>query len=365
MTEMGSQMYTTSLRGARQNGAHWLGELGGSIESPGFDLNDAGRLSTADDIDTWANLQYRDTKPGRLFRDYKLSCTLDSGWDFGGWRQYSALSLSLDETWKNFVHSYVGYDLTMRAQSDNLTRGGPAMGTYGSWDVFAGVSSNFASQRSWSATGLYARGQLGGYATEVKGHVGFRPGDRWEFAVDPRFSRSTSKRQYVDTVDGGRSATYGERYIFSVIDRTTISTQFRLNYAFTPDLTLEAYAEPFAASGHYYDFGELLAGGSRDLRFYGSDGTTFDRGDGTVTVTDGSSSFTLDDPDFNALSFRSNLVLRWRWHPGSTLFLVWQQDRGSSDIASGRVGLGDVWNSLSAGGDQFVAVKASYWLPVN
>jgi hypothetical protein len=259
----------------------------------------------------------------------------------------------------------VGFDQNLQAYSDNATRGGPAMGTNSSWDVYAGVNSNFASQHSWSFKGAYARGQLGGFGEDAGGHLGFRPGDRWELAVDPSFSRSMSKRQYVDTVDGGRPETYGKRYIFSTIERTTLSTQLRLNYAFTPDLTLEAYAEPFAASGHYSAFGELTRGGSRDLRFYGSDGTTIDRRDGTLQVTDGPSSFTIDDPDFNALSFRSNLVLRWEWHPGSTLFLVWQQGRGASELSSARVGLHDVWNSLSAEGDQFLAVKASYWLPVN
>jgi hypothetical protein len=357
--------YTASLTGARQNGTHWLGQLGGSIESPGFELNDAGRLGSADDIDTWANVQYRDTKPGRVFRDYDLSCSINSGWDFAGWRQYTGLGTTLAETWKNFVHSYVGFDQNLQAFSDNITRGGPAMGTNSSWDVYAGVNSNFASQKSWSLNGDYARGQLGGHAADVNGHLGFRPGNRWELGVDPGFSRSMSKRQYVATVDGGRPETYGRRYIFSTIERTTISTQLRLNYAFTPDLTLEAYAEPFAASGHYSAFGELPRGGSRDLRFYGSDGTTLDRRDGTLLVTDGTSSFTIDDPDFNALSFRSNLVLRWEWHPGSTLFLVWQQGRGASQLSSGRVGLNDVWDSLSSEGDQFVAVKASYWLPVN
>ena len=73
---------------------------------------------------------------------------------------------------------------------------------------------------------------------------------------------------------GGRPETYNRRYIFGVVDRTTLSAQFRFSYVFKPDLTLDVYAEPFAASGTYSDYGELPTSRGRDLRIYGTDGTT-------------------------------------------------------------------------------------------
>ena len=60
-------------------------------------------------------------------------------------------------------------------------------------------------------------------------------------------------------------------------------------------------------------------------------------------------------------SFRSNLVLRWEWRPGSTLYLVWQQDREAEEMTRDRVSAGDMFGSLSARGDNFFAVKASFW----
>ena len=119
------------------------------------------------------------------------------------------------------------------------------------------------------------------------------------------------------TLPGGGPATYGGRYIFAHIDRTTYSTQIRLNYTFKPDLTLDFYGEPFAASGRYSHIGELLAARSRQIRLYGTDGTTLSTlPDGTRRVTDGAASFTLRNSDFNVQSFRSNLVLRWEWRAG-------------------------------------------------
>ena len=84
-------------------------------------------------------------------------------------------------------------------------------------------------------------------------------------------------RQYVTTLAGGRPETYGRRYIFGLIDRRTLSTQFRASYTFKPDVTLDVYAEPFAASGLYSGFGELAVARGRDLRMYGTDGTTLER----------------------------------------------------------------------------------------
>ena len=62
-----------------------------------------------------------------------------------------------------------------------------------------------------------------------------------------RWTRSSTST----TLPGGGPATFGSRYIFGHIDRSTYSTQVRLNYTFKPDLNLDFYGEPFAASGRY------------------------------------------------------------------------------------------------------------------
>ena len=86
-------------------------------------------------------------------------------------------------------------------------------------------------------------------------------------------------------------------------------------------MTLDVYAEPFAASGSYSDIGELAAARTRLRRTYGSDGTTAARqGDGSLLVTDGAAAFTVRNNDFNVRSFRSNVVLRWEYRPGSTMY---------------------------------------------
>lgn len=56
---------------------------------------------------------------------------------------------------------------------------------------------------------------------------------------------------------------------------------------------------------------------------------------------DGTAELSFRNPDFNVRTFRSNLVLRWEYRPGSTLFVVWSQDRSgvapAGDTASSEV----------------------------
>jgi hypothetical protein len=140
----------------------------------------------------------------------------------------------------------------------------------------------------------------------------------------------------------------------------------RLTYNFTPDVSLELYAEPFAASGRFFDFGELSAARSGDIRVYGTRGSTIVRRDGgSYLVADGDQSFTLSNRDFNVRSFRSNVVVRWEWRLGSTLYFVWQQNRSLSQTYAGLVNAASLWESVTAKGDNVLALKVSYWLPVD
>src|SRR6185436_20187420 len=116
---------------------------------------------------------------------------------------------------------------------------------------------------------------------------------------------SVDSRQYVTTRSGGTTATFGQRYIFSFIERSTLSARFRLNYSLTPNFTIEGYAEPFAASGRFYNFGELPTARSRDIRVYGApgSGTTITKVTNGYSVVDGAETFAIPPLDFSRLSF--------------------------------------------------------------
>ncbi|HLM66482.1 MAG TPA: DUF5916 domain-containing protein, partial [Longimicrobium sp.] len=345
----------------------WLWDVDYTEQRPGLELNDLGRLGSADNRFLSGNLRYRQTQPGRLFRGYTLGVLQEGTWNLDGVMNALALGtfggVQLHNFWSVDVEAFRG----MRAQSDNLTRGGPLMQTPAFTQLNAVVAGNPARRTRWRLDTQLLRDEDGGWRTRLEGNLSFRPGPRWELSVDPLWSREVTSRQYVRDMDGGTQATYGRRYVFAYVERGEVRARIRLNYAVSPDLTLETYAEPFASSGRFHSFGELRAARGRDLRTYGDEGTTITRDEATGerTVTDGAASFTLRNQDFDVRSFRSNAVLRWEWRPGSTLFVVWQQDRARDEPRWARLTPADMFGSLTARGDNFLALKVTYWLPVD
>ena len=357
--------WTASLRAGKQEG-NWRWNAGTWLESPGFEINDAGRQSQADYIEGWAELWYNHTEPGRVFRDWRGGVWTNQRWNFGGIRQNSNFGGWGRMTWKNYWWSWLNLNVGIRAQSHSQTRGGPLMQTPQWWRLAGGLGGNPANSTNW---GFQLRGggdELGGWLYWGRGNFSVQPNDRIIIGVEPRYVRRADPRQYLTTEEGGRDVTFGERYIFGFIERSEIAAPIRINYSFTPDLSLEVYAEPFASSGLYSSIGELAAPQTFDLRLYGTDGTTIERDeDGDYAVTDGDDQFTIANPDFNDLSFRSNLVLRWEWRPGSTLFVVWQANRSDFLDDGTAVGPGSLFNAFSSPGDNVLSVKLTYWLPVD
>ncbi len=370
--------YSLGLSGEKLSGK-WTGYLGGSAESPGFELNDLGRLQSANDIDLESFVNYRETTPGKVFRNYRIGMFGATGWNFGGVRTYSILRLNTNQIWRNWWRTFIGAYYRPRGMSDDLTRGGPLMGTgYGS-GVNISLSNNEANPVQGNLNLNIGWGEFGQQSQNVGLYFSARPSSRLQLSLAPSWTHSLNPRQYVTAVDSsGYPSTYDARYVFATVDQYTLRMQVRLNYSFTPDLTLEVYAEPFVSSGAYTTYGELTAAGASSLRLYGTDGTTITQDpDGNYTVTDGvnGETFALLNNDFNVLNYRSNVVMRWEWRPGSTLFFIWSQNRNSfcsggyvSDtcyqegvVPGSGIEAGNLLETRSVPGDNTLIVKATYW----
>ncbi|MGH1365934.1 MAG: DUF5916 domain-containing protein [Calditrichia bacterium] len=357
---------SASLRLQKINGEHWTWGIFTGLESPGFEVNDVGRLRGADDLSLTGELIYQERTPKSFYQNYYGFIFNANEWNFDGIHNVAVFGVGGGITWKNFWVSELDIDYVPAKLDDRLTRGGPLMKTATTWDIELEHQNNQASSFRWKAEVEYASDELDSRQYSYQLDFNYQPGERWTIGLSPDFERSENRRQYVETIanPSGSAATFGNRYIFATIDQKTIAARFRLSYAFSPDLTLELYAEPFNASGRFWNYGELTEARNNDLLLYGRDAnTTLQSTDDEINVTEGTESFSFDNPDFNAQSFRSNLVMRWEWRPGSTFFLVWQQNR-EDDIA-GRANISRFFRSVENDGDQFFAVKFNYWLPVN
>jgi hypothetical protein len=360
----------TSLAGAkwgatfrRRNARHWLWQVATETETPELEMNDVGRFGTGDGTVVNTRLEYRETVPARWFRAYSLVASGRHEWNFGGDMQVAQVTPGFEVTLPNFWEVQIGGVFASAVQDERLTRGGPSMEKPGRWLTTLELESSEASETRGGIDAEYGRTDDGGLTFALEGQLTMQPSPQWQLTVSPGYERQLNTQQYVSTLRGGRPTTYDQRFIFAHVDQSTYAMEVRLNYTFKPDLTLDFYGEPFAASGRYAHPGELAVVRTRLLRTYGTDGTTLTTlPDGSALVTDGAANFRLANRDFNVQSFRSNLVLRWEWRAGSTLYLVWQQDREREEALGTRVSLGDMFSSLGRSGDNFFAIKASFWM---
>jgi hypothetical protein len=355
----------------RVSGEHWLFGFNTKMDSENFETNDIANLNGADGMVLNSNIRFRETRPSRILRNYSIGFNQANDSTLRLLRQTGSLRPSVNVTWANFWTSSFSVSRNLATESVSLTRGGPIMRGPAGWTTQVNVGNRSTANTRWSSGATWAADENGGERQRYSASLSVRPGPQWQLSANPYYETQIDSQQYIATINGGRPDTYGRRYVFAFIDRSTLATEFRMSYTLKPDLTLDVYAEPFAASGRYYDFGELLeAGGSVRLTYGVAPGTSIttiaEPGDsfGRRVVTVDGQQFTLNSRDFNTLSFRSNIVLRWEWRPGSTLYAVWQQDRSETDVLGSHVGLGDMFSSATAPGQNYFIVKTSFWLPV-
>jgi hypothetical protein len=153
----------------------------------------------------------------------------------------------------------------------------------------------------------------------------------------------------------------------------------RLDLTLGPDLSLQLFVQPLISAGDFVAYKQLARAQSFEFEGFeegtavSADGTVRCR-DGTTCATDdvrwfdldgdGATDFSVETSDFVIRSLRGNAVLRWEYRPGSTLFLVWQQNR-ESDAGVGRFDFGrDVGALFDAPADHTFIVKVSHFLDV-
>lgn len=199
-----------------------------------------------------------------------------------------------------------------------------------------------------------------------------------EVHFGPSFARNVNHRQFVTAFeDPGAATTFGRRIVFGDLDQTTVAANLRVNWTFTPNLSLELFAQPYASAGSYSRLKEFTTPRALEFAVCGSDRGMFCRLPGVYAIhptaavacpagtgneMQGAGLHPLGHPDFTFRSLRGNAVLRWEYRPGSTLFAVWQQDRSASaafgDLAWSR----DAGDFLRQPGRHVLMLKGSYWL---
>jgi len=195
-------------------------------------------------------------------------------------------------------------------------------------------------------------------------NLSFRPASNIYLSIGPYLSKNNNNAQYIGTYsDSYATNTYGNRYVFGELNQTTFSANIRLNWTFTPNLSLQLFVQPLISTGKYTNYKELARPKSFDFNIYGNNGSTFDNTN-YIADPDGSgpaSPIDIGKQDFKFSSLRGNAVLRWEYNPGSVLFFVWTQTRTGFEN-NGDFQFGKSFNNLfDLHPDNIFLIKFTHW----
>ncbi len=323
--------YGGSLYGGKVGKGH-LQYIGGvSWRSPGLELNDMGYLHEADMIMEFIWAGYKIWDPFSIFRNFNFNFNQWMGWDFSGEKTFEGGNFGIYGQFKNYYEFSIGINRNEESLSKSVLRGGPSLRWPGRWNTWINFSSDSRKKLRFSiGTSSLISDDNDSRRNSYSFGVTFIPSNALSFMVQPSYAVNNQELQYVSTKEFGAE----DRYIFARIDQKTLAVTLRLNLCLTPDLSIQFYGQPFISAGKYSELKRITDSRAAEYseRFHGftADEINYDADNGEYHIdenSDGTVDYSIDNPNFNFLQFRSNLILRWEYKPGSALFLIWSQGR--------------------------------------
>jgi hypothetical protein len=333
--------------------------------SPGFDVNDLGFHQRSDIINVHLGSGYKWTTPTKTVKYSNILTALFATYDFDGnptsaglWTRYTIEMLNANSF-------QFGLAANPQTRNTRRTRGGPISLNLAGYEVFTHFDSDSKKKLFYYFdTDTYITPGSKSHNWSVYPGVDWKPMSRLLVSFVPGFEYVRDNAQYVTTVNDPLAVnTYGKRYVMSTLDQKTLSGSFRVNWSFTPTVSMQLYMQPLVSSGDYYDYKELARPGSYDFNQYRT-GIEYDPATGTIDP-DGpgpAPAFNIGQPDFTYRSLRGNAVFRWEYRPGSTFYFVWTQVRQDSNSDSNFSVGPSISELVSDQADNIFLAKVTYYL---
>ena len=332
-----------------------------TVRSPGLEFNDIGYMRYSDVIYQGNWMGYYLRNPFWIFNSLYPNINYWMYFNFGGKLLSRNYNTNFSAQFKNKWRINGQFNRQSQNISTTLLRGGPSIITPGNQNFSLYLSTDQSKKLSLYGGIYQASGDVKSFRNhEYFGGVYIRPSNSVSISIEPDYSIQNCELQYVST----SGTTANPFYLFGSLDQKTLSFTFRLNYTINPELSIEYYGQPFVSAGKYSSYKKITQPDANTFmqRFYGYTPTelTYDPSTNTYNVNDGGT-YSFANPDFNFRQFRSNLVIRWEYLPGSTIYLVWSQGRTSSDT-NGLFHYGsDMKDLFQITPDNVFLIKFSYW----
>ena len=333
--------------------------------SPGLDLNDVGYMQLSDILSQELSVGYIENEPKSIFRTFSVFLNQQNAWNFGSTYLGSRLMAHMRSIFSN-KWSFTGSAMRQGAKLDTrLLRGGPALLIKGHWHNRYVVSTDH-SRRFSVRMGYHFHlfDDKISSTNDIFPGFTFKINDAIKFSTDLMYMVRRTNLQYVDQwIENDES-----EYLLATFDRKTMGVTIRIDYAITPDLTIQYYGNPYVSAGRYSDYKIITntnANQYEDMyHTLSSSELSFNPEQNLYQIDVGEVNHTFSNPDFNFRQMRSNLVARWEYKPGSTLYLVWTHGRdeyqNTSDYSI-REGFNQLFNLYA---DNVVLIKFNYWFVI-
>jgi hypothetical protein len=314
-------------------------------------------------------IHYGETKPSKHFRSYGQYVFWNPSWDFDGNLTFNGVGTITHWEMPNFWQYQVRLDYRPAVYDPTLLRGGPVAKVTTGGGAQLRINTDRRKPYQLALFTSYSFNVAGGKGVNVQPSLTIRPSTALKLTLSPTYNWTHAMAQYVTRVsDATATNTYGARYVFATLEQQQLAMVTRVDWTFTPKLSLQVFAQPLLAAADFKDYKEFVQPRQFKFNIYGRDAGTISRDASTgryAVDPDGlgaAPAFTFGDRDFNRRSLRGNAVLRWEYRPGSALFFVWQQSRFGS-IPSGEFDFSRDFGELAnLKPENVFVVKATWWL---
>lgn len=291
--------------------------------SPELELNDVGYLRDTDKISQIFWLGYTSPKPKGILRKYNVGFSYWNAWNFDKIHLHTGGNINSFFTFTNYWYAGGGFNINGTSRSTTLLRGGPIFHIPygGNYWLFMGTDRRKKLAFKLNVSQFYGHFQYG-QRSNFRFEITYRPSNRIKLSIEPYLGFNKNALQYVTT----ESYNGKEEYFLAEINQETFMMEFRIDYSITPDLSIQYYGQPFVSTGSYNNY--KLVTDSKAKNYHNRFEIINPNTNSQVDLNgDGESDIELPDPDFKFVYFQSNMVIRWEYMPGSTVFLVWSQAR--------------------------------------
>jgi hypothetical protein len=354
----------------KQKGNFYI-NAGLGIISPGFEYNDLGSQWLADRINGHMVAGYRWFDPDEIFRRKSFYLAYSRTSDYEDNISRSGFYFTSSVEFLNYWGISINSSYNFKSVSTTLTWGGPKLNIPSNFSFNMEAYTDSREKIIVSPFIGYWSNEIGSNEFDIGINIEWKPNSQISFSFGPDYYINFTKYQWVGNfTDQLAINTYKTRYVFAELDQKTLSANIRLNWIFTPTLSLQLYIQPLFAVGNYNNFKEIINPPTLDVKFYGKDGSSISYDsesrmyDVDPDAEGPAASFSFDNRDFNSKSLIGNLVLRWEALPGSVFYFAWTNSRMNVENPGEFNLKNDFSNLINSESDNVFLVKFSYWIDI-